>query len=455
MNFKRNLFSAILALSMLLSMAGTVHAGSTADTDAYIQQAMNYYRYYQDAAAVDIECLLYELSETNPYKAQDWRSIMDYWEYANTDMELYPDVLPDGLPQNDTLCIVVMGYALNNNGSMRKELIGRLETALASAEKYPNSYIACTGGGTARDDKTTSEAGEMAKWLLDKGIASHRIIVEDQSLSTVSNAINTCRILASDYPHVTHLAIVTSDYHLPRSCLLFHAQATRTASQGAPLLYVAANAAYVTGRGSESIEIQADNLSALAEIPINGMPKPKLSKLDHIAVSGDPRCTTGTEPQLQVIAHYDSGAYRDVSKYAAFSGIDLAAEGMQNVTVTYEETGKAVTSTFQIEMVAPETEPPTLPPTQPPETQPPETIPPETQTPATEPAAEEPPEQSNGLLLSLIAVALLLIAFLMINKRIARVRRRRRIRARRQARPSAITEQIQELHDDDSPQEYI
>lgn len=29
---------------------------------------------------------------------------------------------------------------------MQPELVGRLETALASAQKYPNSYILVTGG---------------------------------------------------------------------------------------------------------------------------------------------------------------------------------------------------------------------------------------------------------------------------------------------------------------------
>ena len=50
---------------------------------------------------------------------------MDYWSYANNEMILYPDVLPEGLPKDDSLCIVVLGYELAPDGSMKKELIGR------------------------------------------------------------------------------------------------------------------------------------------------------------------------------------------------------------------------------------------------------------------------------------------------------------------------------------------
>lgn len=451
MKIRKKLFALILALVLLLNTAVVVSANEVQDPIPYIQQMMNYYRYHGDAAAIDIGCLLYQLAEVNPYKAQDWASIMDYWAYVNNDMTLYPGVLPDGLPQDDTLCIVVMGYALKADGSMQKELIGRLETALASAKKYPNAYIACTGGGTASENKSRTEAGEMAKWLADKGISKDRIIVENQSLSTVSNAINTCKILATDYPHVTHLAIVTSDYHLPRSCLLFHAQAVLSASKGAPLLAVAANAAYKTTRSSESLEIQADNLSQLTGVPIYGMPKPKLSRLDRIEVSGETRCMTGTEPQLKVIAYYDSGLYRDVTRNATYAGIDFAAAGPQELTVTYKEGRTTVSAVVPIEMIAPETQPPTLPPETQSVTAPPETTPPETEV-FIGTVSEDAQPLLQWWFLPVGAAAILLIAFISTAKRLAKAGKRRK--AARKAEKEEKEEKIT-LPDDDSPLEYI
>jgi len=111
MNIRKKLLAIVLALAMMLSMAVTVSADDEKNSDSYIQQMLNYYRYYQDAAATDIDCLLYALSEVDPHKAQTWASIMDYWSYANTGMPLYSGVLPDGLPRDNSLCIVVMGYA--------------------------------------------------------------------------------------------------------------------------------------------------------------------------------------------------------------------------------------------------------------------------------------------------------------------------------------------------------
>jgi len=451
MDIRRKWLAAFLALTVILSMAGTVSAVGSRDAEDCVQQILNYYYHHGASADNDVDCLLYELKEIDPEKGQLWSSIVDYWRYANEEMTLYQSVLPDGLPQDDSLCIVVMGYALVSDGSMKKELVGRLETALASAQKYPNAYIVCTGGGTAKYDDTATEAGEMSKWLIKKGIDKKRIIVEDKALSTVSNAINTCKILSENYPGVTHLAVVTSDYHLARSCLLFYAQTALTANGGEPLLCVAANAAYKTGRsGSESITSQAENLSQLSRIPISGMPKPDLSKLDHITVSGDMQCLAGSELDLQVIAHYDTGLYRDVTNRVKYAGIDLAAAGQQDVTITYEENGKTVSSTVEVEMLAPETEAPTQPPTDAPtepQTEPATEVP--TQPSATEPAPDKDSDSGKLWIFPVAILVALLIAEYFIVKRLVKIRKLRK------AAKAAAEEEHTELPDDNSPLEYI
>ncbi len=72
--------------------------------------------------------------------------------------------------------VVILGFQLNPDGSMKDELIERLKVGLKSAEKYPNAYIVCTGGGTAAENAEATEAGEMAKWLEEQGVAKERII---------------------------------------------------------------------------------------------------------------------------------------------------------------------------------------------------------------------------------------------------------------------------------------
>jgi hypothetical protein len=150
-----------------------------------------------------------------------WGGIMDYWDYANSRMEINFDRLPEDLPGDDSLCIVVLGFQLEPDGSMAPELLGRCELALSAAEQYPNAFLLLAGGGTAREHPEITEAGAMADWFRARGVPEARLIVEDRSTTTEENAMNALQILTEHYPQVKSLAIVTSDYHLPLSCLMF------------------------------------------------------------------------------------------------------------------------------------------------------------------------------------------------------------------------------------------
>ncbi len=107
------------------------------------------------------EQALAALSAADPALGEKWGRIMDLWAHTVT----VNRELPDGLPVDDTLCLVVLGFQLNPDGTMRGELIERLKTALAASEKYPQALIVCTGGGTAADDPSATEAGRMGEWL--------------------------------------------------------------------------------------------------------------------------------------------------------------------------------------------------------------------------------------------------------------------------------------------------
>ena len=148
---------------------------------------------------------------------------------------------------------------------MREELIGRLEVAKSSAEKYPNALIVCTGGHTAYQDSEASEAGRMSEWLKENGISGDRIIVEDNSLTTAQNAMFSIDILSEKYPQVTKLAIVSSDYHIATGNLLFGARSILLAEKAGEEKYeVISNAAYKASTGSLSTTFQAVALSDLS-----------------------------------------------------------------------------------------------------------------------------------------------------------------------------------------------
>ena len=96
-----------------------------------------------------------------------------------------------------------------------------LQFLAAIAILFP--YVLCTGGETAYIPGI-SEAGQMGKWLLKNGLEEHRLILETKSMSTTANAQNSLRILRQAYPQVSSVALVTSDYHVPRGCVLFNSK---------------------------------------------------------------------------------------------------------------------------------------------------------------------------------------------------------------------------------------
>ena len=338
MQMLKRLTVLLLAAALLLSTAPAAGAAKQEEPSP-LTQLLNYYVRYGSDAETDILRLCQELRRTDPALADAWENIMEYLDWAVTEMEVRPDVLPDGLPEDDALCIVVLGYALNPYGDMKDELIGRLEVALASAFKYPNAYILCTGGGTASKAKKKTEAGQMARWLTDHGIAQERIIVEDRSLSTVQNAQFSCEILARDYPGVTHLAIVTSDYHIPLGAVLFNAQLALSGMDGV----VAANAGFLTANDSRySVATLASAIAELAGIRYSSSKTPQLSRLTRLEIDGEFTYETGSLISIHATAHYTGGFTRDVTHKAVFSGVDMAQPGEQLLTVTYLENGTEV-----------------------------------------------------------------------------------------------------------------
>lgn len=284
----RTLLCMLLCLLLLVPVVA-MDAGAEESARAIMQDLIAYYFHYRDRAEGEIENQLQILSSLDPQEGELWREIMRNWAWINEDMTVNRNILPDGLPQDDSLCIVVLGYGLNRDGSMKDELIHRLEVALRSAEKYPESYILCTGGETA-GVSGISEAGQMGAWLLDKGLDHNRLIQEDDSLSTTANAQNSCAILWRDFPQVSSIAIVSSDYHIRWGSACFSAMASCGAiRQGKPRLRLVGNAGCVTDSAEQdTMYSQAWGLSIITDIPFDSSYVPTLYMSEAVA---------GTEPE--------------------------------------------------------------------------------------------------------------------------------------------------------------
>ena len=296
----------LLAVLLLLCLCGTwiiqVSASEMGNLESYGVSLIQYYLHHQEAASDVIWDITRQMKEIDRKQGAVWEKIMFDWSWINSSMPVYENVLPDGLAMDDSLCIVVMGFGLNEDGSMRPELENRLKVAQQSAWKYPNAYILVTGGQTGAVDGVT-EAGQMASWLQKNGIEKGRIIQEKQSLSTTANAVNCYKLLTKSYPGVTGIAVVTSDYHIAESCAMFAVVSNyQSGYKGGKSLELVANAVCDTGTTYDSLHAQAWGMSLVMGLPYeNNSKAPKLYPVERVEEPAYEETTLPTEETQHVV----------------------------------------------------------------------------------------------------------------------------------------------------------
>ena len=126
----------MLAAAVLLCGLTGCAKKSTADgitADDLIEQIITYHGCYGEQADDKVNSLLAELKKKDRRQGALWTDIMEYWDYVNTEMPVNPNRLPDGLPDTDELCIVVLGFQLNPDGTMKDELIERFNWICAQS----------------------------------------------------------------------------------------------------------------------------------------------------------------------------------------------------------------------------------------------------------------------------------------------------------------------------------
>lgn len=108
--------------------------------------------------------------------------------------------------------IVVLGYGLLPDGSMRMILRRRVLTGLAVAQMFPHSPIIVTGGNPQNG---VTEAAQMRRMLLTLNFPDSRIIVEDRANSTVQNA--QFSVPLANQAGTSGIILVTSSTHQGRA----------------------------------------------------------------------------------------------------------------------------------------------------------------------------------------------------------------------------------------------
>ena len=108
--------------------------------------------------------------------------------------------------------IVILGYGLKPDGTMRLILHTRVLAGMAVGHMFPQSPIIVTGGNPRNGN---TEAGQMRKMLRLYGIPEERIIVEDRAASTVQNAAFSVPLAKK--AQTSGIILVTSSSHQDRA----------------------------------------------------------------------------------------------------------------------------------------------------------------------------------------------------------------------------------------------
>lgn len=138
-------------------------------------------------------------------------------------------------PAPDKDYLIVLGCGLRPDGSPTPLLRGRLDRALAFAEKQKQligkALTFVTSGGQGPDE-AVSECAAMKQYLLEHGVPASRILEEDQSASTFENMkFSKEKIFAAD-PNAK-VAFATTNYHVFRSGLFARRVKMRAIGMGA------------------------------------------------------------------------------------------------------------------------------------------------------------------------------------------------------------------------------
>lgn len=113
----------VLAVCFICFSAGIgsaeaeLNAASRTSQDI-IEEIAIYYGSYGSEADARIDALIPELESSDPAAAARWMRIMGLWRSVQAGLTITQNVLPDGLPETDELCLVVLGFQLNPDGGM-------------------------------------------------------------------------------------------------------------------------------------------------------------------------------------------------------------------------------------------------------------------------------------------------------------------------------------------------
>jgi len=117
-------------------------------------------------------------------------------------------------------CLIILGGGLNEKEEPNEHTKLRYDQALKIQNRF--DYIICSAGFTYRKEgkgQKISEAEAGKRYLISKKVTPEKIILEDKSKDTFSNAFYCRKIL--DKLKIKEFTVVTSKFHLKKAKFVF------------------------------------------------------------------------------------------------------------------------------------------------------------------------------------------------------------------------------------------
>lgn len=370
MKYRSRLLSAVLAAFLTFGGAAAAPAAVFAETTVTALPTTN-----RDDAPEEVKTavsnmicafgngdqlgVMKYLDEIRELSPDEWypvyKEVIDFWNYIENDMTNNIDVAPDGLQDPAHHCFIVLGFALNSDGTMTDELIGRLNVAKASLDKYPEAKVLVTGGV---EKNGWTEGARMHDWLVANGIDESRIFVENKAPDTAGNASYSFDILYKD-GSIKTVSLISSQYHINRGSILYYTESVLKAKElGVPEISFLGNMNagwYRADKTSEPLSHKANSMYSICRVPKADAPvlDTDVTGLDVIFPEGN-TFVQGSPLNISVKTLDSKFENITVTEFCTITGYDSSKVGKQTINVSFTNNGKTVSQDAEVEVVYPE-----------------------------------------------------------------------------------------------------
>ncbi len=124
--------------------------------------------------------------------------------------------------RDDCEYLMVLGGDIIGAETPSPQLLERMKAAAVYAKENEKCFIVPCGG-CFRPEQKKSEAAIIAAYLIEQGIDSNRIILEDKSTTTFENFVFAFEIIKNHSGKNINdikIAFLSSDYHIHRSTII-------------------------------------------------------------------------------------------------------------------------------------------------------------------------------------------------------------------------------------------